>query len=85
MRLVEVIATSSTSAQVVETVRQLAEKMGKVPVSANDAPGFIVNRVARHYYVEGLKILEENVADFQTIDRLCESSGFKMAPFALWI
>lgn len=83
MRLVEVIATSSTSAQVLETVRQLAEKMGKVPVTANDAPGFIVNRVARHYYVEALQLLEEGVADHQTIDTLLESCGFKMGPFKL--
>jgi 3-hydroxybutyryl-CoA dehydrogenase len=50
---------------------------------AKDAPGFIVNRVARHYYVEGLKILEENVANQEEIDALLESSGFKMGPFKL--
>jgi 3-hydroxybutyryl-CoA dehydrogenase len=50
---------------------------------AKDAPGFIVNRVARHYYVEGLKVLEENVASHEDIDALLESSGFKMGPFRL--
>lgn len=50
---------------------------------AKDSPGFIVNRVARHFYVESLKIAEENVADFEQIDRLLESSGFKMGPFRL--
>ena len=50
---------------------------------AKDAPGFIVNRVARHYYVEGLKVLEEQVASFEDIDALMESSGFKMGPFRL--
>jgi len=83
MRLVEVIAAPSTSPQVVETIRQLTEKMGKVPVTANDAPGFIVNRVARHYYVEALQLLEEGVADHQTIDTLLESCGFKMGAFKL--
>jgi 3-hydroxybutyryl-CoA dehydrogenase len=57
--------------------------MGKTCVMAADAPGFIVNRVARHYYVEGLKIAEEKVADIPTIDALMESSGFKMGPFRL--
>ena len=50
---------------------------------AQDSPGFIVNRVARHYYVEALKILEERVTDLQTIDELMELSGFKMGPFKL--
>jgi 3-hydroxybutyryl-CoA dehydrogenase len=57
--------------------------MGKTCVIAADAPGFIVNRVARHYYVEGLKILEEQVAQLEDIDALLESSGFKMGPFKL--
>jgi len=48
-----------------------------------DSPGFIVNRVARHYYVEGLKLLEENVSDVKTIDELAQSCGFKMGPFTL--
>jgi len=50
---------------------------------ANDSPGFIVNRVARHFYVESLRVLEEKVADFADIDRLMEASGFKMGPFKL--
>jgi 3-hydroxybutyryl-CoA dehydrogenase len=48
-----------------------------------DSPGFIVNRVARHFYVESLKLLEENVADINTIDQLMRSAGFKMGPFEL--
>jgi 3-hydroxybutyryl-CoA dehydrogenase len=59
------------------------EGMGKTCVMAKDAPGFIVNRVARHFYVEGLKVLEENVCSFEDIDALMESSGFKMGPFRL--
>jgi 3-hydroxybutyryl-CoA dehydrogenase len=57
--------------------------LGKTVVYAQDAPGFIVNRVARHYYVESLKIMEESVADFEEIDALLESTGFKMGPFRL--
>jgi 3-hydroxybutyryl-CoA dehydrogenase len=83
MKLVEIISGAATSSEVASTMYQLALKMGKKPVYANDSPGFIVNRVARHYYVEGLKLLEENVADHKTIDALLESSGFKMGPFRL--
>ena len=83
MKLVEVISGVATEPEVAETVAKLAEKLGKVAVHAADAPGFIVNRVARHFYVEGLKILEERVADFKTIDKLMQSSGFKMGPFQL--
>lgn len=83
MKLIEIISGAATSPDVVKTVYGLAEKLGKRPVVAKDAPGFIVNRVARHYYVEGLKILEEGVTDVAGIDRLLEASGFKMGPFRL--
>lgn len=83
MKLVEVISGVSTDLNVAETVYDLALKLGKQPVHAQDAPGFIVNRVARHFYVEGLKVLEEGVSDVNGIDRLIESSGFRMGPFRL--
>lgn len=83
MKLVEVISGAATDPSVAEAMYQLAEKLGKKPVYAKDAPGFIVNRVARHFYVEGLKVLEEQVADHETIDTLLQSSGFKMGPFKL--
>lgn len=83
MKLVEVIAGEETDREIGNTIRALAEKVGKQAVSANDAPGFIVNRVARHYYVESLKILEEHVASIEDIDDLMEASGFKMGPFRL--
>ncbi len=83
MKLVEVISGAETSPQVAKLVHDLAVRLNKVPVMAKDAPGFIVNRVARNYYVEGLKILEEKVADHEGIDRLLESSGFRMGPFRL--
>ncbi|MEM6273353.1 MAG: 3-hydroxyacyl-CoA dehydrogenase NAD-binding domain-containing protein [Bacteroidota bacterium] len=83
MKLVEVISGEMTAAEVSTATFALAEKLGKKPVHAKDEPGFIVNRVARHFYVESLKVLEERVADHATIDRLMESSGFRMGPFRL--
>ena len=83
MKLVEVISSAETSEVVTALVKVVAEKMGKTVILAKDSPGFIVNRVARPYYVEGLKLLEENVAPLTTIDTLLESSGFKMGPFRL--
>lgn len=83
MKLVEIISGVETDAAIANQCKQLIEGMSKTCVMAADAPGFIVNRVARHYYVEGLKIAEERIADFETIDALMESSGFKMGPFKL--
>jgi 3-hydroxybutyryl-CoA dehydrogenase len=83
MKLVEIISGAETDCEVALKAFRWAESLGKKAVYAADAPGFIVNRVARHYYVEGLKILEEQVAPMESIDRLCESSGFKMGPFRL--
>lgn len=83
MKLVEIIKGAKTLNEIVDTSKAFVLSLKKVPVIAADAPGFIVNRVARPYYVESLKILEEGVADFETIDRIMESSGFKMGPFRL--
>jgi 3-hydroxybutyryl-CoA dehydrogenase len=83
MKLVEIISGAHTDDKIAQQCKSLIEGMGKTCVMAKDAPGFIVNRVARHYYVEGLKVLEENVASHEDIDALLESSGFKMGPFRL--
>ncbi len=83
MKLVEVISGKATSPDINTLIGQLAEKMGKQPVMANDSPGFIVNRVARHYYVEALQVLEDDVTSFEEIDNLMEATGFKMGPFRL--
>ena len=83
MPLVEVVATPSTSSNIVSEAIEFISFLGKSPVLTKDSPGFIVNRVARHYYVESLKILEERVTDFETIDKLLEASGFRMGPFRL--
>lgn len=83
MKLVEVINGLSTFQDTTRKVVEFSKKLGKETILANDSPGFIVNRVARHFYLESLKILEEKVADHQTIDFLMENSGFKMGPFRL--
>lgn len=83
MKLVEVVSAPQTSSDTAAAIHALALKMGKVPVHVKDSPGFIVNRVARHYYLEAMKIAENGLASIQTIDRLLESAGFKMGPFAL--
>lgn len=83
MKLVEVIAGAKTSPEVIELMKNFAQSIKKDPVVAKDSPGFIVNRVARHYYVEALRLLEEQIADIETIDQLLQSSGFKMGPFKL--
>lgn len=83
MKLVEVIKGVETSNETIDLLKSFSEKLGKTSVVAKDSPGFIVNRVARHYYVEALKMLEENSADVQTIDKLLKASGFKMGSFEL--
>ncbi|MCU0398849.1 MAG: 3-hydroxyacyl-CoA dehydrogenase NAD-binding domain-containing protein [Cyclobacteriaceae bacterium] len=83
MKLVEVIRGAATTPETIAVLKQFSESLGKICVEAKDSPGFIVNRVARHYYVEALKLVEENVADIQTIDQLMRSCGFKLGPFEL--
>lgn len=83
MKLVEIVSGDETAPAVAELLYTLAGKMGKTPVMAKDTPGFIVNRVARHYYLEAMQIAAEGVADYKKIDRLMESAGFRMGPFAL--
>lgn len=83
MKLVEVVATPWSNAQTIETIMQTARQMDKTPVLCHDAPGFIVNHVARPYYLEALKLIEHGISDFQTIDNLLEATGFKMGPFRL--
>jgi 3-hydroxybutyryl-CoA dehydrogenase len=83
MKLIEIIKGASTNEEVAKTAYTWAISIGKTPVYAKDSPGFIVNRVARHFYVESLKISEENTTDIETIDSLVESMGFKMGPFKL--
>jgi 3-hydroxybutyryl-CoA dehydrogenase len=83
MKLVEVIHSENTSEEVITTLVELAKQMGKTPVVCKDAPGFIVNRVARHYYLEAMHLLENNNGDVETIDAVMEATGFKLGPFKL--
>lgn len=83
MKLVEVVSTPVTALEVTETVCALIRRTGKIPVVCKDAPGFIVNRVARPYYLEALKLAEQGMGDFETIDSILEATGFKMGPFRL--
>jgi 3-hydroxybutyryl-CoA dehydrogenase len=83
MKLVEIVKTDGTSDKTVDDLLVVAKTMGKVAVVCQDSPGFIVNHVARPYYLEALKLLEAAITDIETIDQLLESSGFKMGPFRL--
>lgn len=84
MPLVEIIPAVQTSAETTKIARDLIDSWKKVTVLTKDTPGFIVNRVARPFYGEALKIYEEGVADFATIDwAMTELGGFKMGPFTL--
>lgn len=83
MKLVEVVKTSYTSDEVIDSIAAVAKLMGKTPVICTDAPGFIVNRVARHYYLEAMKLVELGLADITTVDTIMEAAGFKMGPFKL--
>lgn len=84
MKLVEVIPAIQTSKEVLEKVIQTISDWKKVVAVAKDTPGFIVNRVARPFYGEALRIYEEGIADFATIDHSLKSvGGFRMGPFEL--
>jgi 3-hydroxybutyryl-CoA dehydrogenase len=84
MPLVEIIPGIATEQTVVSASKQLIDTWGKITVIAKDTPGFIVNRVARPFYSEALRIYEEGIADMPTIDwAMREIGGFKMGPFEL--
>lgn len=84
MALVEVVAGLATDPEVAAAVYALAESWGKHPVHARSTPGFIVNRVARPFYAEGLRLLQEGAADVATLDAvLRDCGGFRMGPFEL--
>jgi 3-hydroxybutyryl-CoA dehydrogenase len=84
MALVEVISGIATDKAVADTVFATAEAWGKNPVHAKSTPGFIVNRVARPYYAEALRLLQEQAADAATLDAVMrDCGGFRMGPFEL--
>lgn len=83
MRLVELVRTPATAPASAATARALAEALGKQVVAVADGPGFLVNRCARPYYLEALRILEAGAATAVEVDRACEAVGFPMGPFRL--
>jgi 3-hydroxybutyryl-CoA dehydrogenase len=84
MALVEIVRGSRTSDETARTVHETALAMGKTPVFCSDTPGFIVNRIARPFYGEALRILGEGAAGPEQIDRIVRlSGGFRMGPFEL--
>ncbi len=84
MRLVEIIPGLETDAALVAALHTLSAAWGKTAVNAPNTPGFIVNRVARPYYAEGLRLLAEDIAPLEVIDQLArDAGGFAMGPFEL--
>ena len=84
MKVVEVIEGLRTDSSVCDQLVTIAKKMGHTPVRAKDMPGFIVNHAGRPMNIEGLKIAQEQVADFATVDAIMrEQAGFRMGPFEL--
>jgi 3-hydroxybutyryl-CoA dehydrogenase len=83
MKLVEVVAGDQTSDDTIQTIYNLCLQLKKQPVICKDVPGFIVNRVARHYYLEAMHLASTTKIKFEDIDALMENTGFKMGPFKL--
>ena len=84
MKWVEIIPALQTSREVTSLAKNIIDDWGKLTVLAKDTPGFIVNKVARPFYSESLRIYEEGMADFATIDwAMRELAGFRMGPFEL--
>jgi 3-hydroxybutyryl-CoA dehydrogenase len=83
MKLVEIVRGIATDDSTVNTLKAFSLRISKSAVLTKDSPGFIVNRVARHFYTESLRLLEDNVSDFKNVDILMKSTGFKMGPFEL--
>lgn len=84
MKLVEIVSGLDTDPATAQTLYDTAQAWGKTPVHARSTPGFIVNRVARPYYAEGLRLLQEGAANVVTLDTLMrECGGFRMGPFEL--
>lgn len=84
MALVEVIKGEQTSPETIEKAVDIAKRLGKTPVRAQDTPGFIVNRIARPFYNEALRIVGDGVASVETVDAIMkEAGGFRMGPFEL--
>ena len=84
MRLLEVVAGEQSSGRALAIAHATGEAMGKTVIRASDGPGFLVNRSNRPFGLEALRLLQEQIADVETIDRICRmQGGFRMGPFEL--
>lgn len=83
MKLVEIVKGAQTNDATIKSLKTLCSRINKIAVVCKDAPGFIVNRVARQYYLEAMQLMEQGVASFENIDETMEATGFKMGPFKL--
>jgi 3-hydroxybutyryl-CoA dehydrogenase len=83
MQLVEIIRGQASSERNVRQAQAVAQRFGKQSVVANDTPGFIVNRVARPFYLEALRLVGDGYADIPTVDAVVRELGFRMGPFEL--
>ncbi|MBY0535584.1 MAG: 3-hydroxybutyryl-CoA dehydrogenase [Chitinophagaceae bacterium] len=83
MPLVEIVVAEKTDTTIIESLDAFTRSLGKTPVQCIDAPGFIVNHVARPYYIESLFLAEKTGVGFDLLDEVLESTGFKMGPFKL--
>ncbi len=83
MKLVEVVKGQLTDDTTSHALMDFCRQLNKVPVLCKDAPGFIVNRVARHYYLEAMQLAEKQHSSVEDIDAAMEAAGFKMGPFKL--
>jgi 3-hydroxybutyryl-CoA dehydrogenase len=83
MKLVEIVPGARTTDEVTQYTQKAAQQLGKTSVVAKDFPGFIVNRVARNFYLEAMRIVMEGGANLTQVDALMRSAGFKMGPFEL--
>ncbi len=84
MRLLEIVAGEQSSEEALALAQATGEAMGKATIRASDGPGFLVNRCNRPFGLEALRLLQERIADIETIDRICRmQGGFRMGPFEL--
>lgn len=83
MKLVEIVVGEYTSDETKNTLAAVVQQMKKTAVFCKDDPGFIVNHVARHYYLESLRLVESGTTNPEQVDKILEATGFKMGPFKL--
>ncbi len=83
MKLVEVVKTDFVSEEIAQELFQIVRQLGKIPIGTRDTPGFVVNRCARHFYLEPLRFLSERSGGVEEIDFAFEAAGFPMGPFRL--